>query len=211
MPKRGERPSGKKMRFTGPLAKPISVRRYRSTLVGLTPDEANKKTADEFAKALKLMLGKLDLLFEYFSIAKTGNPAEDYFALSLRLAQEFVPGLRLIDADGQRRGRPREDPLVFIRLLCDLELKKRYMKQGHSTDTGISDTKAIAALIRDRRFSQRWGSYEGRERTLANMLTKARDIQVNPLYHLWLQPGEGGIMVRGALIETFGSLTKNAL
>jgi hypothetical protein len=111
----------KPKKFAGPLAEPIAVKGYRPTLVGLTATEAAKKAAGEWVRAMKLSLAKLEYLFEHFAIAKTGDESRDYQELSLRLAQEFVPGFQFVDAGRARRGRPTRDPLDLIRLLTDVE------------------------------------------------------------------------------------------
>jgi hypothetical protein len=196
-------------KFTGLLAEPMVVKFYRRTLVGLTAADAKKKNEEEAERVQKLIQAKLDCLFAYFMITKTGNGAQDYLALSLSLAREWVPGFRVVSAGAAQRGRPSQDPLIFVRLLVDVELAKRFLKQGHSDDSEVSDAKAVATLTTAPRFAKRWGNFKGRERTLANILTKARDVKINPLYAWWLQPGKRGPLGRQALISVFSSLTQN--
>ena len=124
MPKSGERAGKKVKKFTGPLAEPIVVKVYHRTLVGLTAEEAKKRNAEEWARVVKLLSDKFELLFQYFSIPKTGNVAEDYRALSWALATECFPGFQLVPAGAARPGRAAHETMFLMGLLVDVEQKK---------------------------------------------------------------------------------------
>ncbi len=193
-------------KFTGALAHPIKIKTYRSTLVGLSEEEACQKNAEAVSDALNQLGNKFDLLFQHFKITRSGNDAEDYKSLAWALAQAFVPGFQLV-ADSRSRGRPANDPLEYIRLLTDLEILKRGKRQ---TGSAASETALLKELVSNSRFEGRWGRYKGRVRTLANKLAQARDQSINPMWTFWALPGAHGTLARNRLIEMF-SVTKNGL
>lgn len=169
------------------LAEPVAVKVYRRTLVGLTADEAKKKNEAEGARVMKLLSDKLEFLFHYFSIARTGNPADEYRALSLALAVKHFPGFRLVPAGTPGPGRPTHDSLFLMGLLVDLEQKRRSMRAAGSK---VSAAKVLVALTLDPRSKKRWGRYK--PRTLANFLSQARNPKINPMYKLWNLKGQAG-------------------
>jgi hypothetical protein len=73
-----------------------------------------------------------------------------------------------------------------------------------------SDAKALADLTTNSTFAPRWGRYQGREATLENVLSKARNPTVNPFYRFWCLEGQAGTNAREELIDMF-SITKKAL
>lgn len=177
------------------LTEPIVVKHYRPTLVGLSAEEADKKNEEESRRVGELLRDKLELLFQHFSIPRTGNQGEDYCALSLKLAGSVFTGFSILPAGTRRRGRPSEDTTTLLMgLLIDVEEKKRSMRAAGSP---VSDAKALAALTKDPRFRGRWSRYTPRR--LANLLAEARNPAINPLGSAWNRNDPAGRFAREAI------------
>jgi hypothetical protein len=191
--KRSRTKIGKLPRF---LAEPITMKRYRRTLVGLTADEAKQKNAGEAARVANLLRDKLESLFSYFSIPRTRNEAADYRALALALAVEHFSGFQVNPPEARRRGRPSENTTVLLMgLLIDVEEKKRSMRAAGSP---VSDAKALGALTKDPRFRARWSRYKPRR--LANLLAQAHNPALNPLYKVWKRGDQARKIAREAIV-----------
>jgi hypothetical protein len=91
--------------------------------------------------------------------------------LALRLAQEFVPGFRVVDKTYQRgRGRTRIwDSQKFAELMADVEDAR--------VGSSKSDSECCRILATSPKYRRRWGKFT--HRTLCNKLIQARDENYN--------------------------------
>jgi hypothetical protein len=175
--------------FKGELAKPIRGKRLKwspaaEVLVGgLTKEQVAAANRIEQQRELAEAAKKLDLLFSHYDITPTGNPAADYWLLSLRLAMQIVPGFQVV---GPRRRRPQvRTPAMLMRLLMDvdevklkLKLKLKPKRGGHVAE--VADQDALTAL------TEQEGRWKGQHvPTLTTLLHQARDPNRNLLLRFY--------------------------
>jgi hypothetical protein len=84
-------------KFSGPLAEPI-YERFGSGVLAMPDDDERWK-----ARILGKLEGKLELLLEHYRI--DGQDDDRWWMLSLQLALDFVPGMRIETSPPARRGR----------------------------------------------------------------------------------------------------------
>jgi len=130
----------------------------------------DKQITNSFYKSLH----NLNLLFDVFEIKRTGDPAVDYIFLAICLAEKYVSGFR---SAGRGRPRKQQDFSVLAQLLADVEAVKRIKRRANLPS---SDRHVMEFLTSKIPYSRRWSDYRGRERTLRNLLAKARNPSANP-------------------------------
>lgn len=196
-----------RMKFSGPLAKPIKIELRRPSL--LLSDAKNSANFDEHNRQLHLgalieQLEKIDLLRAWLGLGERANdPVTDWPVLALSLAQKFVPGFRIKDVSlGKNRGRRKEwNWEKYCNLMADVEFVQRERLR--------SDSEACLVLVTTVKFKDRWGSFK--HKTLCNKLVKARQEQNNIVVMLGNRTKEsngfGDINLLDMLVEIF-SITK---
>src|SRR5262245_46530975 len=143
------------------------------------PEETEARSFLQAKQEFAAALYNLNLLFNYFGLKKSSDPALDYIFLAIYLAREFVPGFHSPPV----RGRPKKDPLKLAYLLLDAELIKRSRRRSKLPNT---DRQVVETLVSKLPYSRRWGNYN--KKTLQNLLTAARDPKQAPFPWL-LQKG----------------------
>jgi hypothetical protein len=143
-----------KRRFTGELAKPITIRTQSVTLLTDTPEhraEVEKHNNAEFSRAFFESFRKLDLLCAEFNI-DTNDAQLKFIRLALALAMEFVPGFRVKNLSlARERGRRKEwGPIRYTQLLADIAKvqtgKKCSDSEASRLVVGLSKTRPMLTL-----------------------------------------------------------------
>jgi hypothetical protein len=169
----------KRPKFVGELNKPIVSQLTAYLLMNSKPSENDRrefwKLEDE--RIRHHQMAKLDLLLHHYDI-KSGDQNR-WLKLSWSLACDFIPGMQVIDCPARGKGRPKKWKSVEgIKLAIYVEgiLKER--------NRGIRD--AIRIMVK--RYPDRWGLYEGKERSLEVRYAEAKkyhdQLAKNPLANL---------------------------
>lgn len=93
--------------FVGPLNKPIDVGPLAMPTPFDGPEDLGKRRRSRIEKLVAAQLEKMQLLAEHYSIDVT-DPTVHYFELSLRLANDFVPGFWDAATAPRSRGTPKK-------------------------------------------------------------------------------------------------------
>lgn len=196
----GRRRTKHPRKFEGPLAEPVRLKVYHSTLAGRSPEEARQLNDQERTRAFREWVPKFNLLFAHYGLDKTNH---DWVALVVHMAVDFVPGFRVVSAEKRGPGRPGLSELDDICLVVDAELVKRSLR---SDGSAVSDAKAVAVLTTEPPYDSRWGRLS--IPSLQNKLSRARRSK-NQQVKLWQLPGEIGQLAREGLIEMYGATRQN--
>lgn len=132
-------------------------------LPGEEPEEFGARTKAHAAHAAAVTPFNLNLLFGYFGITKTGDPAVDYGLLAMCLAKKYIRSFH----SEAKRGARKKDPLRLARLLVDAHFVERRFKFSDN------DSRVAKELREKSLYKHRWEHYD--KGTLQNMLTAARD------------------------------------
>ena len=192
-------------KFSGPLANPIVVEDARLPLPdGGAPEyrawfERQKKI--EKVRCIIEAREKMNLLFEEFSVERTGDDERDFYRLTVAMALEFVPGFRFVSSQKKKKGKGRPkvwDDLQYLHLYADLtEVMKRKI---------CSQSEACSILTKMEPYKLRWGKY--RKRTLENRFIEATDVEHNSLILLYSQSEALKSLFDDPVSEIFG-ITNN--
>jgi hypothetical protein len=187
-----ERPP-KRKRIAGKLAQPIDATfvAYPNPFASdkeerklkVSPDElprvvdALKTNAQEWQRCEMEVLERLELLFHYYGINRTGNDGLDFKLLACRMAEDKFPGFH-INGFGINQPEPyehkRNNPLTLILLLADIEMIRR-----ERAPEECLDKQAIGELLK----RKEWEDQD--EKTLSNWLGEARDPEKNRFLPYW--------------------------
>lgn len=172
----------RKLRPTGKLNQPIEIILNYPKWSG--PGSMMTPNVGELRRAHSEMLNRLDLLFPYYCIERTGDDTADFQRLAVRLAGEVFPGFRIKEIDPKQYQHRRSNPLTLLLLLADVQTIKR--EKARRTNRLITDGEAIEALIKDRRYrglKSIWGDRD--IKTLLNWLSDARNPAKNRFLADW--------------------------
>jgi len=140
-----------------------------------------KPRASELRRAQTEMIDRLELLFPYYCINRTGDAASDFQRLAVCLAGEVFPGFRIKEINPRRYQHRRSNPLTLLLLLADMETVKQ--EKARRRNRIITDIEAVDVLTKDPRFRKEWDGKGGK--TLLNWLADARDPAKNPFLSDW--------------------------
>jgi hypothetical protein len=170
----------RKPRPTGKLNQPIKV--ILTYPKWSDPDSMMKINGGELRRARAEMIDRLELLFPYYCIDRTGDAASDFQRLAVCLAGEAFPGFRIREVDPRRYQHKRSNPLTLLLLLADVEIVKQEKLRGRMNRI-ITDIEAVEVLTTQPRFKEEWGDKGGKN--LLNWLADARDSAKNPFLSDW--------------------------
>jgi hypothetical protein len=163
------------------LAKPIKIALAHPTIAGGALDPAVQEAASKINEAERQRgfaeaMNRLELLFPYYKLDRTGNDAVDFRLLALALASELFKGFRVKDVNESKPYQhKRGNPLTLLLLLADVEAIKQ--------ERSCNDREAVDELKRDERFKNDWRGIE--PRILRNWLSEAHDPDKNEYWPYW--------------------------
>jgi hypothetical protein len=112
----------KRIKFAGPLAEPIARKdwfyRLLVSIAGARPTERWKQRTREVVvreneRITRLKEERMFMLAEQLGAVRDGAP--DWRLLAERLAEEFVPGLRVEKYPTRGRGKPKQEFYALVR------------------------------------------------------------------------------------------------
>lgn len=172
--------SSKTKKFSGELAKPIIWDPPIPGILDMDSDgvteEFSRRRKEAIAKLATMKLRKLKLLIEHYNLA---HESADLWPLYLahKLADDFVPGFKVISKKKKGGRPPRWKNGGYLQLLVDVEKIKREKKCG--------DRVAIRAMKNRVATKERYArdTIDGLENRLSEARNPKHNILASILYH----------------------------